>query len=121
MLCILKEPLFDIQDVFSLSSSQVARANFNEDPYVRDFGLSIDPNMVTVTGRILPPPLLQYGGKIHVSVCTVIYMSDSVYTEMMLAVYCLRVHICICVCLSVFVSQYFWCLGPSVSVAIAHT
>jgi len=42
---------------------QVARANFNEDPYVQDFGIAIDQKMVTVTGRILPPPLLQYGGE----------------------------------------------------------
>ena len=44
---------------------QVARANFNEDPYVRDFGIAIDTKMVNVTGRILPPPLLQYGGKVR--------------------------------------------------------
>lgn len=44
---------------------QVARANFNEDPYVRDFGISIDTKMVNVNGRILPPPLLQYGGKVR--------------------------------------------------------
>lgn len=50
--------------VLSLPTPQVARANFNEDPYVQDFGISIDQKMVTVTGRILPPPLLQYGGKI---------------------------------------------------------
>jgi eukaryotic translation initiation factor 2C len=45
---------------------QVARANFNEDPYVKDFGLSIETKMVNVSGRILPPPLLQYGGKVSV-------------------------------------------------------
>ena len=50
--------------VLSLPPPQVARANFNEDPYVQDFGISIDQKMVTVTGRILPPPLLQYGGKV---------------------------------------------------------
>ena len=50
--------------VLSLPIPQVARANFNEDPYVQDFGISIDQKMVTVTGRILPPPLLQYGGKV---------------------------------------------------------
>ena len=50
--------------VSSLLPPQVARANFNEDPYVQDFGISIDQKMVTVTGRILPPPLLQYGGKV---------------------------------------------------------
>ena len=48
---------------------QVARADFNADPYVRDFGISVDQKMVTVTGRILPPPLLQYGGK--VCVCSI--------------------------------------------------
>ncbi len=48
---------------------QVSRANFNEDPYVRDFGIGIDTKMVNVTGRILPPPLLQYGGKVKVCVC----------------------------------------------------
>lgn len=41
----------------------VARANFNGDPYVRDFGINVDTKMVTVTGRVLPPPKLQYGGK----------------------------------------------------------
>ncbi|XP_064383428.1 protein argonaute-2-like [Halichondria panicea] len=41
----------------------VARANFNDDPYVRDFGISVEQKMVNVNGRILPPPLLQYGGK----------------------------------------------------------
>ena len=43
---------------------QVARANFNDDPYVRDFGISVEQKMVNVNGRILPPPLLQYGGKV---------------------------------------------------------
>ena len=50
---------------------QVVRADFNADPYVRDFGISVDQKMVTVTGRILPPPLLQYGGKVCVCVCAV--------------------------------------------------
>ena len=51
---------------------QVARANFNEDPYVRDFGVSIETKMVNVSGRILPPPLLQYGGKVSSLLCTYI-------------------------------------------------
>lgn len=51
----------------ALPCAQVARANFNEDPYVKDFGINVDQKMVTVTGRILPPPLLQYGGRVNVS------------------------------------------------------
>ena len=57
----------------TLLAFQVVRANFNEDPYIQDFGISVDQKMVTVTGRILPPPLLQYGGKVrvvYVSGCT---------------------------------------------------
>jgi eukaryotic translation initiation factor 2C len=44
----------------------VSRANFNADPYVKDFGIAVDTKMVTVTGRVLPPPKLQYGGKARV-------------------------------------------------------
>lgn len=41
------------------------QADFNNDPFVQDFGISVDENMVTVEGRVLPPPKLQYGGKIN--------------------------------------------------------
>ena len=54
-----------VDDLYYYISSQVVRADFNEDPFVRDFGISIDQKMVTVSGRILPPPLLQYGGKVR--------------------------------------------------------
>ena len=70
-LCVRSMCLY-CQIMSTLSTTQVARANFNEDPYVRDFGLSIDPKMVTVTGRILPPPLLQYGGKVRVRASVVL-------------------------------------------------
>ena len=52
-------------DIIFIIYSQVARANFNADPYVQDFGISVDTKMVTVTGRVLPPPKLQYGGKVR--------------------------------------------------------
>jgi len=41
---------------------QIERASFNEDPFVREFGISVDSKMVMITGRVLPPPKLQYGG-----------------------------------------------------------
>ncbi|GFQ68100.1 protein argonaute-2 [Trichonephila clavata] len=47
----------------SSASNQVRRANFNDDPYVHEFGLSISNTMMEVRGRILPPPKLQYGGR----------------------------------------------------------
>ncbi|KAL5236624.1 hypothetical protein ACI65C_004034 [Semiaphis heraclei] len=46
------------QDINSI----VHRADFNNDPYLREFGLSISNSMTKVPGRVLPPPKLQYGG-----------------------------------------------------------
>lgn len=42
----------------------VRRADFNNDSYVQEFGLTISNNMVEVRGRILAPPKLQYGGRV---------------------------------------------------------
>ncbi|XP_039756477.1 protein argonaute-2 isoform X4 [Pararge aegeria] len=42
----------------------VRRANFNTDLYVKEFGLTISNNMMEVRGRVLPPPKLQYGGRV---------------------------------------------------------
>jgi len=41
----------------------VNKADFNNDPYVKEFGLSISNMMMEVKGRVLPPPKLQYGGR----------------------------------------------------------
>lgn len=42
----------------------VRRADFNNDEYVQEFGLTISNNMMEVRGRVLPPPKLQYGGRV---------------------------------------------------------
>ncbi|XP_018016166.1 protein argonaute-2 [Hyalella azteca] len=41
----------------------VRKADFNNDPYMREFGLTISTAMMEVRGRVLPPPRLQYGGR----------------------------------------------------------
>ncbi|XP_052762994.1 protein argonaute-2-like isoform X3 [Mya arenaria] len=41
----------------------VRKANFNSDPYLQTFGISIIPQMVDVHGRVLNPPKIQYGGR----------------------------------------------------------
>jgi len=46
------------QDINSL----VKRADFNNDSYLQEFGLSVSSSMMEVHGRVLPPPKLQYGG-----------------------------------------------------------
>lgn len=46
----------------------VSKANFNDNPYLKDFGITIDHTMVQVTGRVLPAPRLQYGGRHMVQV-----------------------------------------------------
>ena len=57
-------PLDVLYHVVGCFLVQVASAKFNADPYVQDFGISVDQKMVMVTGRVLPPPKLQYGGKV---------------------------------------------------------
>ncbi|KRY35297.1 Dolichyl-diphosphooligosaccharide--protein glycosyltransferase subunit STT3A, partial [Trichinella spiralis] len=41
----------------------VKRADFNNDPFAREFGISISPFMAEVYGRVLVPPKLLYGGR----------------------------------------------------------
>jgi len=41
----------------------IKKADFNNDPYVQEFGLNISNNLMEVRGRVLPPPKLQYGGR----------------------------------------------------------
>ncbi len=41
----------------------IRKADFNNDPYVQEFGLNISHNLMEVRGRVLPPPKLQYGGR----------------------------------------------------------
>jgi len=43
---------------------QVRKADFNNDQYVQDFGISINDRMVELEGRVLQAPKLQYGGKV---------------------------------------------------------
>ncbi|KAF0021507.1 hypothetical protein F2P81_026240 [Scophthalmus maximus] len=38
-------------------------ANFNLDPYIQEFGIKVKDDMAEVTGRVLPAPILQYGGR----------------------------------------------------------
>ena len=40
----------------------VSNAGFNNDPYVREFGIEVIDVMTEVRGRVLPAPRLQYGG-----------------------------------------------------------
>ncbi|UYV68163.1 AGO1 [Cordylochernes scorpioides] len=52
-----------LSDMQTSTMIKVRRADFNNDPYVQEFGLSISNSMMEVRGRILPAPKLQYGGR----------------------------------------------------------
>ncbi len=39
-------------------------ANFNNDPYVREFGVLVRDEMTEVNGRILQAPSILYGGRV---------------------------------------------------------
>lgn len=47
-----------------LRSPQMKNANFNLDPYIQEFGIKVKDDMAEVTGRVLPAPILQYGGRV---------------------------------------------------------
>ena len=44
--------------------AQVAKADFNNDPFLRTFDISVDTRMMEVKGRVLPVPKLLYGGRV---------------------------------------------------------
>eukprot|EP00094_Tigriopus_californicus_P002468 TCALIF_02385-PA protein Name:"Similar to Ago2 Protein argonaute-2 (Mus musculus)" AED:0.07 eAED:0.07 QI:0/0/0/0.5/1/1/2/0/1061 len=44
-------------------NSLIRRADFNNDPFVQEFGLNISHSLMEVRGRVLPPPKIQYGGR----------------------------------------------------------
>ncbi|KRY41388.1 putative protein tag-76 [Trichinella spiralis] len=39
----------------------VKKSNFNNDPFLKSFGVQIKAEPMTVSGRVLPPPRLEYG------------------------------------------------------------
>ena len=44
---------------------QMRSASFNTDPYVREFGIMVKDEMTDVTGRVLQPPSILYGGRVR--------------------------------------------------------
>lgn len=54
--------------LLSCSACQVSKADFNNDPYLRTFDISVDTQMTEVKGRVLPVPRLQYGGRVGIHV-----------------------------------------------------
>lgn len=40
-------------------------ANFNSDPYVREFGVMVRDEMTEVNGRVLQAPSILYGGRVQ--------------------------------------------------------
>ena len=45
-------------------SPQVRSANYEADPFVQEFQFKVRDEMAHVTGRVLPAPMLQYGGRV---------------------------------------------------------
>ncbi|XP_069477786.1 protein argonaute-2 isoform X3 [Ambystoma mexicanum] len=45
-------------------SKLMRSASFNTDPYVREFGILVKDDMTDVTGRVLQPPSILYGGRV---------------------------------------------------------
>lgn len=55
--------------LISTSDSSVHQVKSNSmvggpDPYLKEFGIVVHNDMTEVTGRVLPAPMLQYGGRV---------------------------------------------------------
>lgn len=55
-------PVFLNKD--NLLSPKVRSANYEADPFVQEFQFRVRDEMAQVTGRVLPAPMLQYGGRV---------------------------------------------------------
>ena len=44
--------------------TQVKKASYNADPHLRTFGITVNPQMMDLHGRVLSHPKLQYGGAV---------------------------------------------------------
>lgn len=53
-----------LQQIPNSSYFQMRSASFNTDPYVREFGIMVKDEMTDVTGRVLQPPSILYGGRV---------------------------------------------------------
>lgn len=60
----------------------VHKADFNTDPYVQEFGLTISNSMMEVRGRVLIPPKLQYGGRVSLVCNNVSQFSISLHLHL---------------------------------------
>lgn len=53
--------------ILTLFSSPQVKSNSmvgGPDPYLKEFGIVVHNDMTEVTGRVLPAPMLQYGGRV---------------------------------------------------------
>jgi eukaryotic translation initiation factor 2C len=55
--------IFNFSKVLASELFQVRRAEFTNDPFAHEFGISITPQMTEVKGRVLNAPKLLYGGR----------------------------------------------------------
>lgn len=66
--CIAGElpwPVILLKAFLDLCVLQMRSANFNSDPYVREFGVMVRDEMTEVNGRVLQAPSILYGGRVQ--------------------------------------------------------
>ena len=58
---LMKPKVINLRFIFF----QMRSANFNTDPYVREFGVMVRDEMTEVNGRVLQAPSILYGGRVR--------------------------------------------------------
>ena len=85
--------------------TQVSKADFNNDPYLRTFDINVDTQMTEVKGRVLPVPRLQYGGRVGM----IVFHLNRTASDVLATSSTLQTFFFSFVSSSVFVCHTFYC------------
>uniref|UniRef100_A0A0K0F993 Protein argonaute-2 (inferred by orthology to a D. melanogaster protein) n=1 Tax=Strongyloides venezuelensis TaxID=75913 RepID=A0A0K0F993_STRVS len=77
---IIKAAAVDAQQREDRIQTLFKDACFENDPFLKNFGLSIAPKMVEATGRVIDPPGIQYGPNINPNIDTKVFPVDGAWS-----------------------------------------
>lgn len=66
------------------------------DPYLKEFGIVVHNEMTELTGRVLPAPMLQYGGRVSLGFIQQVSSSNTTLNlpiALLIAAFCLLTNI----------------------------
>uniref|UniRef100_A0AC35TUF3 ArgoN domain-containing protein n=1 Tax=Rhabditophanes sp. KR3021 TaxID=114890 RepID=A0AC35TUF3_9BILA len=77
---IIKAAAVDAQQREGRINALFRDASFENDPFLEQFGLNINPEMVATSGRIIQPPAIQYREQNKSNVKSIVYPKDGAWS-----------------------------------------